>query len=273
MESRSHQTRAGAWLEAAELLLAARDPVYNLVVEITEPGLATPQSRLIEERVDAFLQEWDCQPSHTVADTIFPATEYISGGLKKLYEYPTSIFPHIKSIPANRKGTYALRLVQRSCSDNKLMNPLDLAIKKLRAELKGKGPMRAVYELDLTLEPLELKFYEAELDHDNHRSGQCLSHISLKLGPNRELYLTAMYRYQYFVQKALGNFKGLARLQDCIAREVGISTGPLVCHATLAALETGKGKSGETGWGRARLEKLVKECRSIQDAVELKEAA
>lgn len=275
MKTRTHQTRAGAWLEAAELLFDAKSPIYNLILEVEQPGLATAESRAIEARVDGFLKEWDCQPVQTVADTIFPATEYIAGGLKQLYEYPETIYPHIKSIAANSKGTYALRLVRRNCSDKSTMNPLDTLIDKLRAELKRKtsGPMKAIYELDMGMEPLELKFYEAEIDHGNHRSGQCLSHVSLKLGPNRELYLTALYRYQYFVQKALGNLKGLARLQDCIAREVGIPTGPLVCHATLAALESGKGAPKEPAWGRQRLEVLIDDCRKIREQYRLKAAA
>lgn len=263
MEIRSHQTRAGAWLEAAELLYATGRPAYNLIVEVTEPGLATEASRAIERRVDKFLAQYDCQPIETVAETIFPASEYLSGGLPKVYQYPETIYPNIKSIPSNRNGTYALRLVQRNCPDGISVNPLDMAITKLRHQLKNPGPMKAVYELDLCLEPLELKFYETNIDHDNHRSGQCLSHISLKLGPQRELYLTALYRYQYFVQKALGNFKGLARLQACIAREVGIPVGPLVCHATLAALETGKGNGKAGNWGRQALKSLLADCRAV----------
>jgi hypothetical protein len=72
-----------------------------------------------------------------------------------------------------------------------------------------------------------------------------------------------MYRYQFFVQKALGNFKGLARLQACVARECGIEVGPLVCHATLATLEEGTGEGGQTRWGRRALELLVTDCEAI----------
>ena len=94
-----------------------------------------------------------------------------------------------------------------------MMRPLELAIKKLKKQLSIVAPKRAVYELDLGLEPLELNLYSAEDDHNKARGGQCLSHISLKLGPNRELYLTALYRYQFYIQKAVGNLLGLARLQ------------------------------------------------------------
>jgi hypothetical protein len=172
----------------------------------------------------------------------------------KVLQYPDAIYPEIKSVNANSRGTYALRLTRRKCSDGTFMQPLDVLIDKLRRQLKQPGPQRAVYELDLGLEPLELKFYDAETDHANPRGGQCLSHVSLKLGPNRELYLTALYRYQYFIQKALGNLKGLARLQGCIAREVGIPVGPLVCHATLAVLETGP------KWNWSTVDDLIADC-------------
>ena len=258
----SDPTRSGAWLKAARLLLDGKERIYNLVVEVEHPGLATATSRAIETHVDEFLRQHDAQPVHTVAETIFPAVEYRTGGLARVYAYPKSIFPEIRSVPANSRGTYALRLVERLMSDGKTFNPLEYAIDKLKKQIKSGHPQRAVYELDFNMEPLELKFYDTEIDHGNVRGGQCLSHVSLKLGPNRELYLTAVYRYQYFVQKALGNFKGLARLQACIADEVGIPIGPLVCHATLAILEDDK---ADAPWKRPALTKLIAECEAIRD--------
>jgi hypothetical protein len=258
MDTYSHPTRAGAWLGAAKLLHQKGERIYNLVVEVQQPALATPQSRAIEARVNEFLRTHNCQPVETVAETIFPATEYRSGGLTKVYDYPRSIFPYIRAAPGNAKGTYALRLVQRRCADGSNFNALETAIEKLRKQLRRPGAQRAVYELDLGMEALELKLYDTEDDHTNVRGGQCLSHISLKLGPNHELYMTALYRYQYFVQKALGNFKGLARLQSCIARELGIPTGPLVCHATLAILEDNE---VGTGWRSSAVKELIAVCQ------------
>lgn len=260
-------TRAEAWLDAAQKLQASGGTLYNLVVEVEKPDLATPQSRAIEARIDNFLTKYGCQPIHTVAETIFPAEEYRSGGLKKVYEYPETIFPHIQSIEANRKGTYALRLVQRQKGNGAKINPLEILIDKLCKQVAHRGPMRAVYELDLCVDAAELKFYDYEVDFNNYRSGQCLSHVSLKLGPERELYLTAMYRYQYFVQKAVGNFKGLARLQDCIAREVGIPVGPLVCHATLATLES------ENGWNKSGIAGLIADCKTLAASQESEDIA
>lgn len=265
----SDKTRAGAWLKAAQILRKMKTHAYNLILEVEQPALATPQSRAIETRVDGFLNAHDCQPIHTVAETIFPAAEYVTGGLSKVLQYPDAIYPEIKSVNANSRGTYALRLTQRKCSDGTLMRPLGVLIDKLRRQLERRGPQRAVYELDLGLEPLELKFYDPEIDHANPRGGQCLSHVSVKLGPDRELYLTALYRYQYFIQKAIGNLKGLARLQACIAREVGIPVGPLVCHATLAILET------SPQWNWAAVEDLIADCERVAgvEPVDAKAAA
>jgi hypothetical protein len=148
-------------------------------------------------------------------------------------------------------------------SDGKPFNPLEYAIDKLKQQIKSGHPQRAIYEFDLNMEALELKFYDTEIDHSRPRGGQCLSHISLKLGPSRELYLTGLYRYQFFVQKALGNFKGLARLQACVAQEVGIPVGPLVCHATLAILED---SGADAPWKRPTLTKLIEDCEAIRDS-------
>lgn len=268
MKPVSKPSRAEAWVQSARHLLDEHERIYNLIVEVEQPGIENGVTKAIERRVDAFLAEHNCLPVQTVSDTIFPANEYKSGGLQKVLKYPTDIYPHIQGLPANRWGTYALRLTQRKCSDGTIIKPLELVIDKLKSRLetanrvKG-GPPRAIYELDLDLAPMELKLYDVESDYDNPRGGQCLSHISLKLGPEKELYMTAIYRYQFFVQKALGNFKGLARLQACIAREANIPVGPLVCHATFASLEQGTGEGGTKRWGRGELEKLVAACELI----------
>lgn len=264
MFARSALTRAEAWLVAAEAMQQEHSRLYNVVLEVQRPGLATPASRAIEAEVDTFLRRYGAQPTHTVAETIFPAVEYRQGGIDAVYRYPDSVYQFIRNAPQNRWGTYALRLTERKCSDGTIVSPLELAIKKLKRQLSTSSPKRAVYELDLGLEALELKLYSAEDDHGNNRGGQCLSHVSLKLGPHRELYMTALYRYQFYAQKAVGNLLGLARLQAAIAREVGVPVGPLVCHATMAILED-RQLDNSTPWNRADVARLVESCKTIRD--------
>lgn len=255
----SEATRAEVWLKAAQALYVQKDRIYNLILEVRQPGLATPASRQIERHVDDFLRANECQPLHTVAETIFPASEYRQGGLAAVFEYPKSVYSVIYSEPANRWGTYALRLTQRKCINGSTFIPLEVLINKLRRQLSVNSPKRAIYELDLMSEAFDLKLYDAEEDRNKLMGGQCLSHLSFKLGPSHELYLTAIYRYQWFVQKALGNLLGLARLQDCIARELDIPVGPLVCHATLAILDDGKVDKNAC-WNRTNIADLIERC-------------
>jgi hypothetical protein len=255
----SENTRAEVWLKAVRALYNQQDRIYNLILEVTQPAFASHASRVIERHVDRFLRGHGCQPLHTVAETIFPATEYRQGGLAAVLDYPDRVYPVIKS--ANPWGTYALRMTKRKCSDGTTFNPLQFMIEKLRRQLAQPGPKRAVYELDAMSEFLDLKLYEADADRNRALGGQCLSHLSFKLGPKRELYLTAMYRYQWFVQKALGNLLGLARLQDCVARELGIPVGPLVCHATLAVLEDERVQ--KMPWAREDVRALVETCEQL----------
>lgn len=259
METITKQTRAEGWLAAAEALLNANARIYNLVIEVKAPAQSTAVTAAIEQRVDAFLRENDKHPLNTVAETIFPATEYKLRGLAGVYAYPDSIYPLIRS--ESPWGTYVLRLTRRHVTGNgEPIVPLQLLIEKLQRQLASKSPKYATYELDLGLETGELALYDPEADHTKVIGGQCLSHISVKLGPSPDyaVYLTAMYRYQYFTQKALGNLLGLARLQACIARELKRPIGPLVCHATLAALEH-KGMDN-VPWSRADLEALINDC-------------
>jgi hypothetical protein len=265
----SEITRAEAWLKAARALYSEHDRIYNLILEVKQPDLVTHASREIEHQVGEFLQSNDCQPLHTVAETIFPAAEYRRGGLAAVLDYPTTVYPFIR--PDNTWGTYALRITQRKCSDGSIFKPLEFLIEKLQKQLDSKSPKRAAYELDTMNEALDLKLYEADTDRNKVMGGQCLSHLSFKLGPQHELYLTAIYRYQWYVQKALGNLLGLARLQACIARELDIPIGPLVCHATLAILEDEKVVK-KVPWDRSDLEELIKRCEKCLNLPDVAEA-
>jgi hypothetical protein len=255
------ETRAQAWLAACEALDFAQERIYNLIVEVSSPSQATPISTAIEKRVDEFLIKHDRQPLNSVAETIFPATEYKLRGLQGVYDYPNSIYPAIRS--ASPWGNYALRLTQRIGADGKTIQPLRLLIEKAQRQIATKSPKYAAYELDLGLEAMELALYDPEKDQSNVIGGQCLSHISIKLGPrpNYAVYLTALYRYQYFTQKALGNLLGLARLQACIARELHRPIGPLVCHATLAVLES-KGIDNNASWSKSEVRELLEESKA-----------
>jgi hypothetical protein len=69
--------------------------------------------------------------------------------------------------------------------------------------------------------------------------------------------LTVMYRNHFYVEKAIGNLIGLAQLLSFVAAEAGVRVGPLICHSTLAELDTGS-------WGVGGIAKLIEQCRAAE---------
>jgi hypothetical protein len=135
------------------------------------------------------------------------------------------------------------------------INPLRILAEKMKKQVTG-GRMRAVYELNMIedRELLELPIYNAITDALCIRGQPCLSHLSFKLiSAGQKVTLTVLYRNHYYIEKALGNLIGLAQLLCFVAAEAGVGVGPLVCHSTLAELESGS-------WGVGGIAKLIEQC-------------
>jgi hypothetical protein len=232
------ESRAETWFSAVQHLSTCSDwEDYNLVLEIRDPMRRNALDQRIEEGVDEFLRGTGKFPLSTVAETIFPAGEYRRHGPKGVYEtYPNDIYPKIKRLPELRWGTYAHRLVRRDAPGGSV-NPLKYCVEKIRRQLAGPSVKGACYELSLCDVALDLPLYDPVNDRKNHIGGPCLSHVSLKIMRDRRLALTALYRSHFYVQKALGNLLGLARLQAFVCEQTKLPPGPLVCMSTYATLE------------------------------------
>jgi hypothetical protein len=232
------ETCEQAWLAAAEYLVGVPShDAHNVVVEIGRPAEHSPADLRIRAVVDGFLREKDSNPVVTVAETIFPAAEYLRAGPTGVYEtYPEEIYPEI--VGPHEWGRYAYRLVRwrGESAERPMINPLKDLIDKMSAQLKG-SRMRAAYELSFSDSAIDLPLYDPSKDGSRVRGGPCLSHVSLKLGRTDSLYLTALYRSHYYTARALGNFIGLAALQAFVCEQVGLTPGPLVCVSTFAKLD------------------------------------
>jgi len=242
-----------AWLKAVEYLSSNHNGAYNLVLAVRRPEVLTPADFAIHDVVDGFLRDHGRPPLTSIAGTIFPANFYLHGGAEELYTYP-QIYPRIPS----QWATYAIRLLRKSTyrSDNGRaeINPLRIIVEKMQKQFAG-GRMRAVYEANLVdADSLELPIYDAGRDARGTRCEPCLSHLSFKLLPCDRVMLTVLYRYHYYIEKALGNLLGLAQLLYFVAKETGLGVGPLVCHSTYAVLDT------EGGWRRGEVKQLVADC-------------
>ena len=241
-------SRAEAWLEAAiHLGRQQKGEDYNIILEIEHPNIGNERSKEIEDYVDNFLVTRGVASLHTIAETIFPTVEYLRNGSKGVYvNYAKEIYPKIKKLKENQWGTYAHRLLCRKNAKGEDFVPLEACVDRLKAQLekaniKGKGPYRAAYELGIVDVATDIPIHVSGFNRRIY-GGPCLSHVSFKLGRNHELILTAFYRSHYYMQRALGNLLGLARLQSFVAKNCGTEVGVLVCHSTFGKLENLQGR-------------------------------
>ena len=231
-------TRLEAWMKGTEHLLH-HDSALNLVLEITSPAHG-PNDHLATARIDEFLATEGQIPTHSVAETIFPGSEYKRRGLRGVFEtYPQQVYPSIKGHPSIRWGTYAHRLLHREGAAGKQINPLKQMIDKMNEELATPRPKKSCYELGIAEGEYDLPLYSPLRDGTRRLGGPCLSHLSFKLFDGA-VHLTALYRSHDYGYKVPGNLLGLARLQSCVASETGRDVGGLVVHSSYALLSGSK---------------------------------
>ncbi len=238
----SAPTRIEAWLQATEHLLEAQRAL-NIILSIDSPGSDGVAARATKTRINEFYAAEGEDPLHTVAETIFPAWEYRHRGLRGMFEAYTSEYEVLKRGDPQRWGTYAHRLLHRRTASGDDINPLNKLIEKMQDELRqtGRGTYRSCYEIGIAEGEYDVPLYNSGRDQGRRRYLPCLSHLSFKLY-DRRVHLIAIYRSHDYRYKVPGNLLGLARLQACVAKEVGVPLGTLVVHSTYAFVNLEKGK-------------------------------
>lgn len=257
MQAIAGSSRADAWFKAVNAIIADNDwEAFHLVVEIADATRSGPKDQAVEEAVDRFLVAHNSQPLQTVAETIFPASEYRRYGTDGVYShYPEAVYPEIKD---GKWGTYAYRLLRRTSEDGKRrFNPLEECVGKIREQLSGRTTYRACFEIDIADSGFDLHTYDACTDRRRLRGGPCLSHLGFKINGGRRLLVTATYRYHFYIERFLGNMLGLAQLQRFICDETGLDPGPILCLSSLATVETG------LSWGKGNVRALMRETTGI----------
>jgi len=122
---------------------------------------------------------------------------------------------------------------------------LKRVIEKMKEQFSEDGNhYKQIYEIDLYDPALDISTYDARFDRNKCLQQPCLCHLSFKLevcgeGVPPKIHLTVLYRSHYYVEKALGNFMGLARLLFFVCDQTGFSAGPMTCVSTYAKLDIG----------------------------------
>lgn len=263
---------SAAWVAAYEELADTKDcDAVNLTVAIAKPGV---EILGVRQAVDAEVarlgvagQTLFNKSVHTVANTIFPISLYREGRPQAFFENAikgqSGRNGRITSWGPN-SGTYIGRLLNYPTHDGGRFNQ----VARMLANLDADRNYRDSYEISLACEHPDLDPDQLDLfasastfvpDYDNnHRGGQCLSHISLTLSPGGVLSMTALYRHQTYLTRAYGNFLGLSRLLHFLVRESHkeLRVGELLVVASHADIESAA-RASRTG--------LLEQCRSHLD--------
>lgn len=250
------RTLSEVWLQAAQYLLEQPGGKAVNVIAIFDGG--SSEINGVRAALDAYQasrrgDEGRPYSVETVANTLFPLGLYAS------HLGPGAAAEHLwKNHALAMRMQARLNFVDRDNYFNRLVcypsaqgpiNQLDRVISRLKGQISHAGPLSSAYELAVTSPDTDADLRLQSPAHDRRIYGfPCLSHISLTF-VRPKLHLTALYRNQVFVERAYGNYVGLARLANFIATEIGAVVGEIVCVASHADVEL--------GFGRESLEELV----------------
>ncbi len=243
-----------AWLLSLERTAEASDGrAVHVVSTMTEPGVEVDAVRRV---LDDALEAAGAQSVQTVAETIFPVSLYPDPGFdwspvlppaerealdraaESLYDAYIGMLQLLRTINANKSGTYFSRMITWPGKEPGGVNQLAARIERLRAEHEAGRQTHNALDMDVAADALageeDLRGLQVYAATDRRvRSFPCLTHIDFTLHRGR-LHATAVYRHQYLVDKAYGNMLGLSWLMQFICQQTGYQLGELVVHATLA---------------------------------------
>lgn len=227
-----------AWLHAVNQLHQTPGlKAVHLMLRIADPTSEIPEIRgAAQELICDWNQHHPTDEKYDIdstRNTIFPASWAARHPEPAdLASYYRARYKRLRSHPNNGYGTYFGRLVAypRNSKYDDTGDQLTTLVAKVRQELKRAGPLSSRYELNVFSERYDT----------NIMSFPCLAHLSFHLHQGR-LNQQAIYRNEYLVGRAYGNYLGLAQLQDYIARACGIEAGEFAVTIGHVELDGRKG--------------------------------
>jgi hypothetical protein len=216
-----------AWREAATHLA---DPGCEELVPLVVMfrGLSTTaieETPAIREALDVYLTgNAKMQPVDTVAGTIFPGSMWNRAKPRsRLFErYNTALERLHRASAKNRRGLYFERMTSGGPPGSE--NQLDFAIGQFTSR---SGVRRSA---------LQIATFQPTIDHSaSARLGfPCLQHVVFTPVGDDELHVSAFYATQYLVERAYGNYLGLARLGQFVAHELKRELKSVTCVSGIA---------------------------------------
>jgi hypothetical protein len=264
----SEKDVSAAWVAALDTLVAGGGDAVNLTVAIADP---TVEQEGVRQVLDQFIGERrrmkhnSVERVSTVANTLFPSAWYLPERLgadaaEHLYELERNTRPVTRR--RNPRGTYFERMVAWPGPKKEEFNQLDQAVRRLRSA-RERGHQRGhEYEVGLAMPADEVAAPVLVAGKDrNTRGFPCLSHLSFSL-LHGMVHLVAVYRSHDFISRGYGNYLGLGRVLQFVARESGFPAGELTCVSASATAEITRGGA----FGYERVERLLEDCQAALGA-------
>jgi hypothetical protein len=195
----------------------------TISIDCPVDGLPT-ESVDVRSELDAHLKDQGKAATSVVANTLFPKSLWNpSQSRQELYSKYLTLLPRLHAYQANRKGLYFERLIDfgNGGEFGTGKNQLEHVI----TTYNGGNHRRSALQAAL-FDPLS--------DHSNSPilGFPCLDQVAfLPDNETKELTVTGFYGLQYVVEKAYGNYVGLARLGRFMAKEMGLTLTRVVCVA------------------------------------------
>jgi thymidylate synthase len=220
-------TLSEAWLRLVRRVYdSGHDKAVHVLLRIADPAANDPA---IEAAAQALIDDWNGRHSDNkqmydvlaTRNTIFPAS-WASRHPEPadLAEYYRDRYPRLRKHDSNNRfGTYFGRIVAypravKHGAAEEIGDQLSELVGKLRQESQNPGPKSSRYEVGIFSERWDT----------NTMSFPCLAHLSFHLHDGA-LHQQAIYRNEYLVGRAYGNYLGLAQLQCYIASACNLAVG------------------------------------------------
>lgn len=220
---------AECWLEIMKVL--AREPgkeISPLIVKINNTDEQPAYRDGLEQDLNEFLVANGQSRIETTAGTIFPQS--LAGGKEPVFERYEKIWKHVQSDRRNRRGTYFHRMVAYGDEERGTKNQLKHIIETYNGIEGVRNPVHRRSALIATI-------FDPFLDHtaQPQLGFPCLQQVCFVPGDGG-LHMNAVYAMQHVDTRAYGNYTGLMRLGNYMAREMGLPFDYLNCMISVLAL-------------------------------------
>jgi len=229
---------SSAWAQAfLKLMVLGVQEITPLVVTVSDiapDSIAERQDirAALDKQILAFKSMHPkLQPTHTVANTIFPHSMWNPNGkdnAAQLFTRFEKAWPRIKRCSQNRRGSYFQRLTAFRRDDvSKPVNQLQHIIDTYRGGNHRRSALQAA-------------IFDPASDHTNSRQlgFPCLHQVAFTPVGDTGLAVTGFYATQYMFDRAYGNYLGLCRLGRFMAAQMGLQLVRMTCIAAVAKLGT-----------------------------------